>query len=86
MDSTLADSLANLDILITKTELKENIPALLRNVCKKFFGSASGFVNMVTQHIPSPADNGLNKVQHILYSGPSLTTSSHYLTPPLPYL
>ena len=30
MDSTLADSLANLDIYITKSELRQNIPCLLR--------------------------------------------------------
>ena len=33
-----------------------------RNVCRKFFGPATGFVEMITQHIPSPVTNGLNKV------------------------
>merc|ERR1719232_1787218 len=68
LDTTLADTLSNLDIFISKTELKDNIPSLLRNVCRKFFGLATGFVEMITEHIPSPAANGLNKA-NTLYTG-----------------
>jgi len=68
VDTTLADTLSNLDIFISKTELKDNIPSLLRNVCRKFFGLATGFVEMITEHIPSPAANGLNKA-NTLYTG-----------------
>jgi len=67
-DTTLADTLTNLDIHLTKKELQENMPVLLRNVCSKFFGPVTGFVNMITQHIPSPIDNGPAKI-HTLYTG-----------------
>lgn len=38
-------------------------------VLSQFFGPPSGFVDMVSQHIPSPAQNALAKIQQI-YTGP----------------
>ena len=61
-----------------------------RNVCSKFFGPVTGFVNMITQHIPSPIDNGPAKVllRH-LYQASSASTNPFvckafvlFLTPP----
>jgi U5 small nuclear ribonucleoprotein component len=45
-----------------------NIKPLLRIVCEQFFREASGFVDMVVNHIPSPTENARNKVEY-LYTG-----------------
>lgn len=42
---------------------------LLKIVCEKFFGTATGFVDMVLQHIPSPLDGAKAKVENT-YTGP----------------
>jgi 116 kDa U5 small nuclear ribonucleoprotein component len=47
---------------------------LLKLVFAQFLGQASGFVDMVTRFIPSPADNAANKIEHI-YSGPLYGTT-----------
>lgn len=74
MDTTLEDTLAELDVRLTKTELKMNIRPLLRLVCARFFGEFTGFTDMLAEHIPSPVANAFNKIQHV-YSG-SLELSS----------
>lgn len=69
VDSTLLDTLAELNIRVTKEEMKCNIRPLLRLVCNRFLGDFSGFVNMCVEHIRSPLDNAKNKIDHI-YTGP----------------
>ncbi|XP_013099723.1 116 kDa U5 small nuclear ribonucleoprotein component [Stomoxys calcitrans] len=69
VDTTLADTLAELNIRITKEEMKSNIRPLLRLVCNRFLGDFSGFVSMCVEHIQSPLDNAKRKVDHI-YTGP----------------
>ena len=69
VDTTLADTLAELNIRITKEEMKSNIRPLLRLVCNRFLGDFSGFVNMCVEHIRSPLDNAKTKVDHI-FTGP----------------
>lgn len=69
VDTTLTDTLNELNIRITKEEIKSNIRPLLRLVCNRFMGDFSGFVDMCVTHIKSPLDNAKNKVDHI-YTGP----------------
>lgn len=69
VDSTLLDTLAELNIRVTKEEMKCNIRPLLRLVCNRFLGDFSGFVNMCVEHIRSPLDNAKTKIDHI-YTGP----------------
>lgn len=69
VDTTLADTLAELNIRITKEEMKTNIRPLLRMVCNRFLCDFSGFVDMCVEHIQSPLENAKKKVDHI-YTGP----------------
>lgn len=69
VDSTLLDTLAELNIRVTKEEMKCNIRPLLRLICNRFLGDFSGFVNMCVEHIKSPLDNAKTKIDHI-YTGP----------------
>ena len=68
VDCSLMDTLLELGIKLTKTELKFNIRPLLRLVCARFFGEFTGFTDMLAEHIPSPVANARNKIEHI-YSG-----------------
>lgn len=69
VDTTLPGVLDELNIRLTKEEMKINIRPLLRLICNRFLGDFSGFVEMCTEHIPSPSDNATAKVKHI-YTGP----------------
>lgn len=68
VDTTLVDTLDELGIKLTKSELKLNIRPLLKLICARFFGEFTGFTDMLAEHIPSPVANAFNKVQHC-YSG-----------------
>lgn len=70
VDSTLVDTLNELEIRVTKDEMKCNIRPLLRLICNRFLGDFSGFVQMCVEHIKSPLDNSKNKVDHV-YTGPT---------------
>lgn len=69
VDAALLDTLAELNIRVTKEEMKCNIRPLLRLICNRFLGDFSGFVDMCVEHIKSPIDNAKNKIDHI-YTGP----------------
>jgi U5 small nuclear ribonucleoprotein component len=68
VDLTLNDTLDELGIKLTKTELKMNIRPLLRLICARFFGEFTGFTDMLAEHLPSPVSNAKSKIEHI-YSG-----------------
>lgn len=69
VDGTLADTLAELNIRVTKEEMKCNIRPLLRLICNRFMGDFSGFVDMCVEHMRSPLENAKTKIDHI-YTGP----------------
>ncbi|XP_055679618.1 116 kDa U5 small nuclear ribonucleoprotein component [Lutzomyia longipalpis] len=69
VDTTLVDTLTELNIKLTKEESKSNIRPLLRLIMNRFCGDFCGFVDMCVEHIKSPLDNSKNKVDHI-YTGP----------------
>lgn len=68
VDTTLMDTLAELNIKLTKEESKSNIRPLLRLIMNRFCGDFCGFVDMCVEHVKSPLDNSKNKVDHI-YTG-----------------
>ncbi|XP_039255235.2 116 kDa U5 small nuclear ribonucleoprotein component-like [Styela clava] len=69
VDSTLPRVLEEINVHVTKEELKQNIRPLLRLVCSRFLGSFTGFVDMCVDHIPSPEQGARRKVEHT-YTGP----------------
>jgi U5 small nuclear ribonucleoprotein component len=69
VDSTLPRVLDELGIHLTSAEMKFNIRPLLRLICRRFFGNATGFVSMCVQHIPSPVSGAQAKIEHT-YTGP----------------
>jgi U5 small nuclear ribonucleoprotein component len=68
VDSTLVDTLGELGIRLSASELKLNIRPLLKLVCARVFGEFTGFTDMLAEHVPSPVANACNKIEHI-YSG-----------------
>ncbi|ONI15298.1 hypothetical protein PRUPE_3G036300 [Prunus persica] len=62
-------TLAEFGVTLSNAAYKLNVRPLLRLACSSVFGSASGFTDMLVQHIPSPKDAATRKVDHI-YTGP----------------
>lgn len=69
VDTTLSNVLSELNIHLTKEEMKINIRPLLSLIFSKFFNNFSGFVDVCVNHIPSPVENAKTKVEHT-YTGP----------------
>ncbi|KAI9806900.1 MAG: hypothetical protein M1833_002558 [Piccolia ochrophora] len=65
----LKDTLATLGIYLKPSQYKTDAKILLNLVCQQFFGEASGFVDMIVNHIPSPAEGARTKLDKY-YTGP----------------
>ncbi|KAK3117392.1 hypothetical protein LTR53_001306 [Teratosphaeriaceae sp. CCFEE 6253] len=65
----LARTLAELGIVLKPSQLRANAKDLLKRVCAQFFGPATGLVDMITQHIPSPVEGARRMLAHF-YTGP----------------
>lgn len=65
----LKETLATLNISLKPSQLKSDAKVLLNLVCEQFFGPATGFVDMVVQHIPSPVEGAQKKLERY-YTGP----------------
>ena len=65
----LRDTLASVGIHLKPSQLKSDAKELLNLVCEQFFGPATGFVDMVTQHVPSPVE-GTQRMLERYYTGP----------------
>eukprot|EP01018_Ginkgo_biloba_P003745 Gb_08962 [translate_table: standard] len=65
-------TLAELGVTLSNAAYKRNVRPLLRLACSTIFGSATGFTDMLVQHIPSAKDAAAKKVEHI-YTGPQDT-------------
>jgi len=65
----LKDTLATLGIFLKPSQYKTDAKQLLKTVCEQFFGAAEGLVDMVVEHIPSPAEGAQKKLDHY-YTGP----------------
>ncbi|MCJ1252750.1 hypothetical protein MMC24_000556 [Lignoscripta atroalba] len=68
----LKDTLATLGIYLKPSQYKTDARDLLKMVCEQFFGGAEGFVDMVVEHIPSPAEGAKKKLDRY-YTGPTDT-------------
>ncbi|CAG8584974.1 13489_t:CDS:10, partial [Acaulospora colombiana] len=66
-EATLKRTLASMGIHLKASHFQLDVKPLLRIVLDQFFGPATGFVEMVVQHIPSPEKNAISK--HT-YTGP----------------
>ncbi|KAJ5271930.1 hypothetical protein N7524_005199 [Penicillium chrysogenum] len=65
----LKETLASVGVHLKPSQLKTDAKELLSLVCEKFFGSATGFVDMVVQHVPSPVE-GAQRALERYYTGP----------------
>ncbi|KAL1604090.1 hypothetical protein SLS60_005682 [Paraconiothyrium brasiliense] len=65
----LKDTLDQLGIRLKPSEYKTDAKELMRLVCQQYFGPSTGFVDMITQHVPSPAD-GAKRMLEKHYTGP----------------
>jgi len=65
----LKETLESLGIFLKPTQLKSNAKDLLKAACEQFFGPATGFVDMLVEHIPSPVEGAQLKLERH-YTGP----------------
>ena len=68
VDTTLIE----LGVELSNATYKCNVRLLLRLSCSSIFGSATSFIDMLVQHIPSTKDVAAKKIEHI-YTGPQDT-------------
>ena len=68
----LKETLATLGVQLKPSTFKTDAKELLKTVCEQFFGASEGFVDMVVEHIPSPAEGAKKKVDRY-YTGPTDT-------------
>jgi hypothetical protein len=68
VDATLPQLLSELGISVNKSEMTQNIRPLLKTVFSRFFGPATGLVDALRDHCPSPLASGRNKIES-LYTG-----------------
>ncbi|RUS27799.1 hypothetical protein BC938DRAFT_482716 [Jimgerdemannia flammicorona] len=71
-ENTLKKTLGSLGIFLKAKQYTLNVKPLLRLVLAQFFGPPNGFIDMIVQHVPSPAANAVSKTEHI-YTGPQDT-------------
>ncbi|KAJ7551293.1 hypothetical protein O6H91_06G009000 [Diphasiastrum complanatum] len=65
-------TLAELGVTLSNSAYKLNVKPLLKLACSSIFGSATGFTDMLVQHIPSAKDAAPTRVEHT-YTGPQDT-------------
>ncbi|KAJ9619883.1 hypothetical protein H2203_008157 [Taxawa tesnikishii (nom. ined.)] len=68
----LKETLEGLGIYLKPSELRSNAKDLLKLACAQFFGPASGLVDMVVRHVPSPVEGAKLKLDRY-YTGPTDT-------------
>lgn len=61
--------LASLGIQLKPAQYKMDAKDILKAVCAQFFGPSTGFVDMISRHIPSPAESNQRLLERH-YSGP----------------
>ncbi|MCJ1412872.1 hypothetical protein MMC19_006972 [Ptychographa xylographoides] len=68
----LKATLKTLGIHLKPSQYKTDARDILKSVCEQFFGAAEGFVDMIVEHIPSPAEGAKKKLARY-YTGPTDT-------------
>ncbi|KAI5205603.1 hypothetical protein AUEXF2481DRAFT_105086 [Aureobasidium subglaciale EXF-2481] len=71
----LKKTLESLGIHLKSTQLRANAKDLLKMACEQFFGPATGFVDMVVDHVPSPVEGAKQKLENY-YTGPTDTKTA----------
>ncbi|THX29290.1 U5 small nuclear ribonucleo protein component [Aureobasidium pullulans] len=71
----LKKTLESLGIYLKPTQLRANAKDLLKMACEQFFGPATGFVDMVVDHVPSPVEGAKQKLDNY-YTGPTDTKTA----------
>ncbi|KAI5475794.1 116 kda u5 small nuclear ribonucleoprotein component [Pseudohyphozyma bogoriensis] len=66
---TLRQTLTNLGIFLKPAVYRMDVRPLLRLVLGQFFGPATGFVDMLAEHVPNPVEAAKLKVEST-YTGP----------------
>ncbi|KAF8915081.1 P-loop containing nucleoside triphosphate hydrolase protein [Mucidula mucida] len=69
----LVQTLAGLGITLKPVMYKMDVRPLLKAVLDQFFGPATGLVDVIVDHIPSPVEATANKVEGT-YSGPQTSS------------
>ena len=75
--SDLQATLATLGIKLKPVMYKMDVRPLLKAVLDQFFGPSTGLVDMIVEHVPSPAAGAAPKVRQLQ------TTLHYFLTMPL---
>ncbi|GAB1212889.1 hypothetical protein ATERTT37_002038 [Aspergillus terreus] len=75
----LKETLATVGINLKPSQLKSDAKVLLNLVCEQFFGPATGFVDMINQHVPSPVEGSTKKLERY-YTGPLDTKVANAMT------
>lgn len=66
-------TLSELGVTLSNAAYRLNVRPLLRLACSSVFGTATGFTDMLVQHIPSAKAAAARKIEHI-YTGPKDST------------
>lgn len=74
----LKETLEGLGIYLKPTQLRSNAKDLLKLACEQFFGPATGLVDMLVSHIPSPVEGTKQKLEKY-YTGPTDTKTAEAL-------
>ncbi|KKY37489.1 putative 116 kda u5 small nuclear ribonucleoprotein component [Diaporthe ampelina] len=75
----LKATLRPLGIALKPSQYKTDAKVLLKLVCEQFFGTSTAFVDMVVQHIPSPAEAAQRHLERY-YTGPLDTKIAESMT------
>ncbi|KAG2155719.1 Calreticulin family-domain-containing protein [Suillus clintonianus] len=65
----LKNTLASLKISLKPVMYKMDVRPLLKAILDQFFGPATGLIDMIAEHIPSPMEGAASKVERT-YTGP----------------
>ncbi|KAI9755404.1 MAG: hypothetical protein M1815_005039 [Lichina confinis] len=65
----LRQTLATLGINLKPSDYRSDAKVLLKLVCQQFFGEATGFVDMIVEHVPSALEGTRKKLEKH-YTGP----------------
>lgn len=65
---TLEPILQEMGVYLKNKDFQLDSRALLRTVCRQFFGNACAFIDMIVRKVPSPHSNAANKVRQT-YAG-----------------
>ncbi|KAG0698450.1 Calreticulin family-domain-containing protein [Suillus ampliporus] len=71
----LKSTLASLNISLKPVMYKMDVRPLLKAILDQFFGPATGLVDMIVEHIPSPVDGAVRKVEGT-YTGPQTSEAA----------